>query len=141
MEVMEAKANLTEGMHFDVSLGSGYHLELDTPPDHGGTGRGGRPMELLLAGLAGCTGLDVVDIMRKSRQDINGLQVLVNGERATDYPMVFTHIRVEYVVRGRNISEDALQRAIKLSEEKYCSASAMLGKTAKIETSYRIEEG
>ncbi len=132
---------MTEGMHFDVSLGSGYRLELDTPPDHGGTGRGARPMELLLAGLAGCTGLDVVDIMRKSRQDVTGFQVLVDGERATEYPMVFNHIRVEYVIQGRNISEAALQRAIKLSEEKYCSASAMLGKTAKIETSYRIEEG
>jgi putative redox protein len=99
-------------------------------------------MELLLAGLAGCTGMDVADIMRKSRQEITGLQVVVDGERAQDYPMVFTHIRVEYVVRGHHISEDAVRRAIQLSEEKYCSASAMLGKTAKIETSYRIvEEG
>ena len=137
---MEAKATLTEGMHFNVSLGSGYSLELDAAPEHGGTGRGGRPMEMLLAGLAGCTGLDVLDIMRKSRQEITGLEVSVNGDRAQEYPMVFTHIRVEYVARGRGLSEDALRRAIQLSEDKYCSASAMLGKTAKIETSYRIVE-
>lgn len=139
---MRAEATLTGGLHFDVSLGSGYRFEIDAAPGHGGEGRGARPMELLLAGLAGCTGMDVADILRKSRQDMTGLQVVVEGERAQDYPMVFTHIRVEYIVRGHRISEDALQRAIRLSEEKYCSASAMLGKTARIETSYRIiEEG
>ncbi len=137
---MEAKATLTGGMHFDVSVGSGYRLEIDASPDQGGEGRGARPMELLLAGLAGCTGLDVISIMRKSRQDVTGFDVVVNGDRAEQDPKVYTHIRVEYIVRGRNLSEDALKRAIQLSEEKYCSASAMLGKTAKIETSYRIVE-
>ncbi len=139
---MEAKATLTQGMHFDVSVGSGYHLEIDASPEQGGTGRGARPMELLLAGLAGCTALDVISILRKSRQEVTGFEVVVNGDRAEQDPKVYTHIRVEYVVRGHHISEDALQRAIRLSEEKYCSASAMLGKTAKIGTSYRIiEEG
>ncbi|MCL4369795.1 MAG: OsmC family protein [Chloroflexi bacterium] len=70
---MEAEAALTEGMHFDVSLGSGYRLELDASPEQGGTGRGARPMELLLAGLAGCIGLDVISIMRRSRQEVTGL--------------------------------------------------------------------
>ena len=137
---MEAKATFTAGRHFDVSLGSGYRFDIDASPDQGGEGRGARPMELLLAGLAGCTGMDIVSILEKSRQEMTGFEVVVTGERAKDYPMVFTEIAVEYVIRGRNISEDAVKRAIELSETKYCSASAMLGKTAKITSSYRIEE-
>lgn len=137
---MEAKAVFTEGRHFDVSLGSGYRFEIDTAQEQGGTGRGARPMELLLAGMAGCTGMDIVSILEKSRQQMTGFEVIVGGERATEYPMVFTEIRVEYVIRGRDISEDAVKRAIELSETKYCSASIMMGKTAKITSSYRIEE-
>ena len=97
-------------------------------------------MELLLAGVAGCTGMDIVSILEKSRQEMTGFEVVVTGERAKDYPMVFTEIAVEYVIRGRNISEEAVKRAIELSETKYCSASIMMGKTAKITTTYRIEE-
>ncbi len=137
---MKAKATYTGGRHFDVDLSSGYRFEIDTAPEHGGTGKGARPMELLLAGMAGCTGMDIVSILEKSRQEITGFEVAVTGERAKDYPMVFTDIQVEYVIRGQNISEEAVKRAIELSETKYCSASAMLGKTAKITSSYRIVE-
>ncbi len=137
---MEAKASLIEGMHFDVTLGSGYCLELDAAPEAGGKGQGARPMELLLAGLAGCTGVDVIMILRKSRQEITGFEVAVNGVRREVDPRVYTHIRVEYLIRGRNVSEEAVRRAIELSETRYCSASAMLGAVAKIESSYRIEQ-
>ncbi len=138
--MMEAKATLTEGMHFDVDLGSGYRVELDARPEQGGTGSGARPMEMLLAGLAGCTGIDVISILRKSRQEVTGFQVLVKGERREEFPQIYTHIFVEYLVRGRNLSEEAVRRAIELSETKYCSAGTMLGAVAKIESSFRIEQ-
>ncbi|MHB0871505.1 MAG: OsmC family protein [Chloroflexota bacterium] len=138
---MEARATLAQGLHFDVALkDSGYRLEIDTAPEHGGTAPGARPMELVLAGLAGCTAFDVASIMKKARQEVTGFEVTASGERATEDPKVYTRITVEYVVRGRNISEDVLERAIRLSEEKYCSVSAMLEKTARIETRYRIIE-
>jgi len=101
---------------------------------------GVRPMELLLVGLAGCTGMDVVSVMQKKRQPLSGLQVKVTGERADEHPKVYTHIHVEYVVEGRGIDPKAVERSIELSETKYCSAMAMLGKTAEITTSYRIVE-
>ncbi len=135
---MEATVTLTDGMHFDVKLGSGYRLDIDAAPESWGTGRGGRPMELLLAGLGGCTAVDVVSILRKARQEVTGFEVQVEGDRREEDPKVYTHIRVKYLIRGRNLSEDAVRRAINLSETKYCSASAMLGAVAKIEFSYHL---
>jgi putative redox protein len=99
-------------------------------------------MELLLLGMAGCTGIDVVSILEKGRHAVTGLEVAVQAERDPQPPMVFTRIEVEFRVRGRGLSDRAVQRAIELSESKYCSASIMLGKTAKISTRYVIvEEG
>jgi putative redox protein len=96
------------------------------------------PMELLLMGLAGCTGIDVVNILEKKRQPLENFQVKVRGKRAEDYPMVYTEIEVEYLLWGMGLNPKAVEQAIQLSEEKYCSASIMLGKTAKIRSSYRI---
>jgi len=96
------------------------------------------PMELLLMGLAGCTGYDVVGILEKKRQFLQRFKVVVRGKRADDYPMVYTDIEVKYLLWGDNLSEKAVGQAIKLSEEKYCSASVMLGKTAKIISSFQI---
>jgi putative redox protein len=96
-------------------------------------------MELLLIGLAGCTAYDVASILEKKRQDVTGLEVSARAERAEQPPRIYTEIHIEYVVRGRNLKPKAIKDAIRLSEEKYCSASIMLGKTAKISTSYRIE--
>jgi putative redox protein len=96
-------------------------------------------MELLLIGLAGCTAYDVVSILEKKRQAVTGLEVSAHAERADDPPRVYTAIEVEYVVRGRNVKPKAVEDAIQLSKEKYCSASIMLEKTARISTSYRIE--
>ena len=138
---MEARVDLVRGFHFEAQLAdSRYRLEMDTAPEHGGTGPGARPIELILAGLAGCTAFDIITILRKARQDVTGLAVIANGERREEDPKVFTHIHLEYVAKGRNISEDVLRRAIDLSERKYCSVSAMLKPTVSITTSYKIEE-
>jgi putative redox protein len=96
------------------------------------------PMELLLLGLAGCTGYDVVSILNIKRQDLSDFQVKVRGIRDDNYPMVYTNIEVEYLFWGKNLSDKAVAQAIELSETKYCSASVMLGKTAKISSSYKI---
>jgi len=101
---------------------------------------GPRPMELLLIGLAGCTAMDVVSILKKKRQPFTGLEVRATGERAETHPKVYTQIHMEFVVKGRGVDPRAVERAIELSQTKYCSASAMLGKVAEITTSYRIVE-
>jgi putative redox protein len=98
------------------------------------------PMELLLAGLAGCTAYDVVLILEKKKQPLKDFKIKVRGKRAEDYPMVYTDIEVEYLLFGKGLSQKAVEQAIQLSEEKYCSASAMLAKTAEIKSSYRIIE-
>ncbi|MFN2272620.1 MAG: OsmC family protein [Anaerolineae bacterium] len=101
---------------------------------------GPRPMELLLIGLAGCTAMDVVSILQKKRQPITGLQAKVSAERAEEHPKVYTKIHVEYVVTGKGVKPEAVERSIELSETKYCPAMAMLRHTAEITTSYRIVE-
>jgi putative redox protein len=98
------------------------------------------PMELLLLGLAGCTGYDVVSILEKKRLNLKDFKVKVGAIRADDYPMVYTHIEVEYLLWGEGLTEKAVEQAIELSEQKYCSASVMLGKTAEITSSYKILE-
>ena len=109
-------------------------------PDEDRTETGPRPMELLLLGLAGCTAMDVVSILQKKRQPLTGLQVKVNVERAEEHPRVYTQIHLEYVVQGPGVDPRAVERAIELSQTKYCSASAMLEKAAPITTSFRIVE-
>ena len=96
------------------------------------------PMELLLLGVAGCTGMDIVSILQKKRLTLQGFQVKVSGERAETYPMVYTEIHVTYLLWGENLPPKAVEQAIQLSEEKYCSASAMMRSTAKMSSSYRI---
>lgn len=129
-----------DGMAFDGTATSGFHLTLDASPKVGGGGQGFRPIELILLALAGCTGMDVLSILRKKRQDITGFEVRARGERAQDHPRVYTHITLEYIVRGRNISPEAVARAITLSEYKYCPVHAMLRESVPIECSFRIED-
>lgn len=112
----------------------GGELQIGTLADQPGVS----PMELLLLGLAGCTGMDVVNILRKKRQSLSDLRVNVRGKRAEEHPKVYTEIQVEYVIAGEDLDPKAVRQAIELSEEKYCSASAMLGVTAKITSSYQI---
>lgn len=98
------------------------------------------PMELVLVGLAGCTGVDVAGILKKKRQAVTGFEVRVSGLRAETHPRVYTRVEIEYVVRGRGVDADAVAQAIELSERKYCSVSAMLAKTAEVCTSFKIIE-
>lgn len=137
---MEAKAIWVSERQFVGESGSGHGVVMDASPKGGGRNTGVSPMEMLLLGMAGCTGIDVVSILEKGRHDVTGVAVTVRAERAPEPPMVFTRIEVAYEVRGRNLAEKAVQRAIELSESKYCSASIMLGKTAEIHTRYTIIE-
>src|SRR5579863_658149 len=129
-EIMTARATLETGMRFTAESGSGHHVMLDAASDGGGENLGFRPMELLLVGLAGCTGMDVISILRKKRQEVTGYEVQVRGVRAVDHPMVFVEITVEHVVTGHSLHPEAVERAIALSENRYCGAGAMLGKVA-----------
>ena len=139
-EVMTARAILETGMRFDAESGSGHHVTLDAAEHGGGENAGFRPMGLLLVGLAGCTGMDVISILRKKRQEVTGYEVHVRGVRAEEHPMVFVEITVEHVVTGHQIQPEAVARAIELSQEHYCGAGATLGKVAHLTHTYRIVE-
>ncbi len=139
-EQMTAQATLEAGMRFQAEAGSGHQVILDAAEHAGGEDAGFRPMEMLLVGLAGCTGMDVISILRKKRQDVTGYAVRVLGTRAETNPMVFEVITVEHVVTGHHIQAEAVARAIELSETRYCGAGAMLGKTAHLTHTYRIIE-
>jgi putative redox protein len=133
---MEAKVTWTQDRRFVGQASSGHAIVVDGSAEK----LGPSPMELVLIGLVGCTAYDVIGILQKKRQAVAGLQVSARAERADDPPRVYTAIEVEYVVRGRDIKPKAVEDAIRLSKETYCSASIMLGKTAHITTRYRIEE-
>jgi putative redox protein len=137
-EQMSATVRLEIGMHFDAETGSGHHVTLDAAEHGGGHNAGFRPMELLLVGLAGCTGMDVISILRKKREPVTGYEVHVVGVRAEDHPMVFVEINVVHIVTGHQIQPEAVARAIQLSEERYCGAGAMLGKVAHVTHTFRI---
>jgi putative redox protein len=139
-ERMTARARLMEGMRFMAESGSGHSVNMDASLEHGGADLGFRPMELLLVGLAGCTAMDVISILRKKRQDLRDYTVIVHGARAEADPKVFTDITVEHCVFGHAIDPEAVRRAIELSESRYCGAGAMLGKTARLTHTFRILE-
>ncbi|MFT3957413.1 MAG: OsmC family protein [Piscinibacter sp.] len=126
------------GMAFIAETGSGHILAMDGAPDGGGRNLAPRPMETVLAGTGACTAYDVVLILKRGRHDVRGCQLKVQAQRAETDPKVFTAINMHFVVTGANLPEAVVERAIKLSHEKYCSASAMLAKTAEITTSFEI---
>lgn len=128
------------GMGFVAETGSGHLLTMDGAPDGGGRNLAPRPMETVLAGTGACTAYDVVLILKRGRHDVRGCSVKVDAERATSDPKVFTRIRMHFSVTGRGLPATAVERAIALSHEKYCSASAMLAKTAEITTSFELVE-
>ena len=138
---MECKVRWTgEGMAFLAETGSNHLVAMDGAPDGGGRNLAPRPMEVVLAGTGGCTAYDVVVILKKSGQDVRGCEVELKAERAPSDPKVFTRIGMHFVVRGRALKRNLVEHAIRLSHEKYCSASAMLGKTAEITTDFEIVE-
>ncbi|MFZ2652723.1 MAG: OsmC family protein [Burkholderiaceae bacterium] len=126
------------GMGLIAETGSGHVLAMDGAPDGGGRNLAPRPMETVLAGTAGCTAYDVVLILQRGRHDVRSCRVVVTSERALTDPKVFTKINMHFAVSGPSLTETAVQRAVKLSHEKYCSASIMLGKTAEITTSFEV---
>ncbi len=137
---MKSRVKWVENVCFMAESGSGHAMIMDGSPDIGGRNLGPRPMELLLMGAGGCTSVDVVMILRKSRQDVTGCEVEVSAERADDHPKVFTRIHMHFTVRGRGLKPEVVERAIKLSAEKYCSASIILGKTAEMTHDFEIIE-
>lgn len=127
------------GMAFSAETGSGHLLMMDGAPDGGGRNLAPRPMETVLAGTGACTAYDVVLILQRGRHDVRGCRVVMSSERAPSDPKVFTKIHMHFVVTGLDLTESVVERAVKMSHEKYCSASIMLAKTAEITTSFDIQ--
>jgi putative redox protein len=126
------------GMAFVAETGSGHLITMDGAPEGGGRNLAPRPMEMVLAGAGACSAYDVVLILKRGRHAVTGCQVKVQADRAESDPKVFTRINLHFIVSGRGLPEAAVQRAVSLSHEKYCSATAMLGKTAEITASVEI---
>jgi len=137
---MDAKVTWKGRLSFSGTADTGFTLPLGAEPQVGGDNDGFRPMELFLVGLAGCTAMDVMSILQKMRQDVTEFEVMVHGDRATEHPKVFTNIIIEYVVKGRNLDPAAVERAVKLSEERYCPGQAMLGKAVPISHKITIHQ-
>lgn len=136
----KARINYTSGLQFVGEADSGHAVVMDGEEKFGGRNSGARPMELLLMGIGGCSGMDVVSILRKKRERLTGLEINVDGKMAEDYPHKYTQIGIEFLVKGRGLSEEAVKRAIELSMDKYCSVKATLEGSAKITYSYKIIE-
>jgi len=128
-----------DGMRFVATDSVGHSIVMDASKQVGGEGSGFSPLQLLLAALGGCTGIDIINIMRKQRQQVDVLEIVVSGERVKEPPRVYSDIHVEYRVKGKDIKEKAVKRAIQLSEDKYCSVGAMLRAKAKVTSSYTIQ--
>ncbi|MBV9615590.1 MAG: OsmC family protein [Ktedonobacteraceae bacterium] len=140
MTEITLRATLTTGMRFDAETASGHHILLDSVSQSTEHDSGSGPMETLLAALAGCSGISMLSILRKKRQDITGYEIRVSGKQAETYPHVFTAIRVEHILTGHNLQEEAVQRALQLTEERYCSVSIMLSKATTLIQTFRIIE-
>ncbi len=137
---MKATIKWTGEVSFSGTADSGHTVIMDGAKESGGKNLGARPMELVLIGMGGCTSYDVVHILRKSRQEITDCIAEIEAQRAETDPKVFTHIHIHFVVSGKNLDPKKLQHAIELSATKYCSASIMLAKTAKITHDFEIRE-
>lgn len=135
-----ATIRFTGGMQFVAAADSGHAVVMDADVDSGGNNTGSRPMELLLMGLGGCSGMDIISILRKKKQQVTGLEAQVSGAMADEYPHKYTEITIEYIVRGKGVAEEAVKRAVQLSMDKYCSVKATLEGSARINFSYRIIE-
>ncbi|VAW66502.1 Protein YhfA [hydrothermal vent metagenome] len=137
---MKARVKWLDNMSFVGESGSGHSIIMDGAEESGGRNLAARPMEVVLMGMGGCTAFDVVMILKKARQPIEDCIVELSAERADEIPKVFTHIHVHYVVKGKGLNEKQVEKAINLTAEKYCSASIMLGATAKISHDFEIVE-
>src|SRR5579885_2809536 len=137
---MKARIKWVEDMSFVAESGSGHAVLLDGAPEGGGRNLGVRPMEMVLMGLGGCTAFDVVHILRRGREDVRDCVVEVEAERAATDPKVFTAVHIRYRIKGSGLAPAKVERAVRLSAEKYCSASVMIGKTARITHDWEVVE-
>jgi putative redox protein len=138
--MLEVKARWIRGWRFEGRDANGHEMQMDSSVAGGGEGAGFSPAAMPLMGLAGCTGIDTLEILQKMRQEVTGLEVTVRSKKKEGIPSGYDGIHVEYVVRGKNISPDMVERAVRLSEEKYCTVSQVLGKAAKITHAIEIVE-
>lgn len=137
----QARVRWTGGRQFVGTDGAGHSVVMDAKPEYKGEGSGIRPIELVLHGLAGCTAMDVVSVLEKKRQDIRGVEVLVEArQREDEFPHIYTEIALEYVVTGYGVKPEAVARAIELSEQKYCSVKGMLGPQVSVKATFRVVE-
>ncbi len=137
---MNVRVKWLDHMSFVGETGSGHSVVMDGAPDAGGRNLAARPMEMVLVGMGGCTAFDVVMILQKARQPIDDCIVEISAERADEVPKVFTKIHAHYIVKGRGLSEKQVEKAIKLTAEKYCSVSIMLAATAEVTHDFEIIE-
>ncbi len=137
---MKARINLADGLTFVAESGSGHAVVVDAAPDVGGRNLGARPMELVLMGTGACSAIDVMHILRKARQPVTDCVVEVEAERAAKEPKVFTKIHLHYIVSGRGLPNAQVERAVKLSKEKYCSATIMLAATAQVTFDFEVRD-
>lgn len=135
---MKCRVKWLDNMSFVGESGSGHSVVMDGAPEFGGRNLGFRPMEMLLLGLGGCTAFDVIMILQKSRQNINDCEVYIEAERSENIPKVFTRIHIHFVISGKGLDTNRVEKAVNLSADKYCSASEMLGKTAEITHDFEI---
>jgi len=140
MSEVKAKVVFNQGLSFTGTADSGHKVEMDGPSEHGGSDSAARPMELVLIGLGGCTGMDAISILKKKKQPVEGFHMNISGTRAEDYPMRYTDVSIEFVLKGKGVDEKAVKRAVDLSMEKYCSVKATLEQNTKVSFSYRLEE-
>ncbi len=135
---MKAKVTYVKGLQFIGESETGHAIVMDGNREFGGEDTGPRPMELLLIGLGGCTGMDVVSILKKKKQELEGLEIIIDGKKAEEHPKRFTDVTIEFRLKGKNLSEEAVKRAVELSMEKYCSVKATLEGETKVSFSYNI---
>ena len=138
---MDAKVIWQQGLHFTGTAATGFEVPLGAEAELGGANDGFRPLELMAVSLAGCTAMDVISILKKKQQAVTAFEVKVQADQAQEFPKVFTHTFITYLVTGHNLDELAVRRSIELSATKYCPAQAMLGKVVPMELHYEIYEG
>ena len=141
MSETQVTIELLGGMTFAGTDPSGLRIIMDAPPDGGGQGRGPKPVDVLAMALGGCTGMDVISMLRKMRQDVTAYEIRITGPRAESHPRIFTALDVEHVVRGGGLDPRLVRRAVELSATRYCPASAMLGRSVPITHRYRVLSG
>ena len=137
---MQARIKWVDGVMFIGETGSGHALVMDGPPDNGGRNLGARPMEMILLGVGGCSSFDVIQILQKGRHNVVDCLAEISAERVDAIPSIFSKIHLHFVVTGRDLKEAAVERAVRLSAEKYCSASIMLGKVVEITHDFEVKE-